>query len=39
MFYRASIYNKFLATMKKHNSDDSQTWKMGVNQFSDLTDE
>jgi hypothetical protein len=39
MFYRAAIYDRFLATMKKHNNDDSQSWKMGINQFSDLTDE
>ena len=25
--------------MEKHNSDNSQSWKMGVNQFSDLTQE
>jgi cathepsin L len=25
--------------MEKHNSDASQTWQMGVNQFSDLTKE
>ena len=24
--------------MIKHNADNSQTWKMGINQFSDLTD-
>jgi hypothetical protein len=25
--------------MKRHNSDSSETWQMGVNQFSDLTKE
>lgn len=25
--------------MEKHNSDPTQTWQMGVNQFSDLTKE
>lgn len=25
--------------MEKHNSDPSQTWQMGINQFSDLTKE
>ena len=37
--YRASIFEKFLIQMEKHNSDNSQSWKMGVNQFSDLTQE
>lgn len=25
--------------MNKHNADGAQTWKMGINQFSDLADE
>lgn len=39
MIYRSKIYADFLKTMEKHNSDPTQTWKMGVNQFSDLTQE
>jgi hypothetical protein len=25
--------------MYKHNSDSTQSWKMGINQFSDYTDD
>ena len=39
MFYRAAIYDKFLTAMRKHNNEDTRSWKMGVNQFSDLTEE
>ena len=38
MFYRASIYDKFITKMNLHNNDNSQTWKMGVNEFSDITE-
>lgn len=37
--YRTRIYAQFLKTMAKHNADPTQTWQMGVNQFSDLTKE
>ena len=37
--YRANIFKKFLIQMEKHNSDSTQSWKMGINQFSDLTKE
>lgn len=37
--YRSKIYADFLITMAKHNADATQTWKMGENQFSDLTKE
>jgi C1A family cysteine protease len=39
LIYRARIYAEFVKTMEKHNSDPTQTWEMGVNQFSDLTKE
>jgi C1A family cysteine protease len=39
LFYRASLFNSFLHKMQQHNSDSTQTWKMGINQFSDLTDD
>jgi hypothetical protein len=38
IFYRASLFKTFVEKMEKHNSDSTQTWKMGINQFSDLTD-
>ena len=38
-FYRAFIFNIFLEKMEKHNSDSEKSWKMGINEFSDLTDE
>lgn len=38
LFYRASLFKNFLEKMENHNSDSAQTWKMGINQFSDLTD-
>jgi C1A family cysteine protease len=39
LVYRSKIYAEFLKTMEKHNADSTQTWQMGVNQFSDLTKE
>jgi hypothetical protein len=39
LIYRSRIYAEFLKNMERHNSDSSQTWQMGVNQFSDLTKE
>ena len=39
MVYRARIFAEYVAAMEKHNADSSQTYKMGVNQFSDLTRE
>ncbi len=35
--YREKIFNDNIAKIEEHNSDNSQTYKMGVNQFSDLT--
>jgi hypothetical protein len=37
LLYRTKIFNNFLEVMNKHNADKTQTWKMGINQFSDLT--
>ena len=37
LLYRTKIFMAFLEKMEKHNADPSQTYKMGVNQFSDLT--
>lgn len=39
LFYRASLFQQYVEKMNQHNSDHKQTWKMGINQFSDLTDE
>jgi len=39
LVYRSAVYANFLIQMEKHNSDPTQTWQMGVNQFSDLTKE
>lgn len=39
MKYRLEIFSKFIETMQKHNSDPSKSWKMAINQFSDLTKE
>ena len=37
--YRQLIFNKNLEIIQKHNIDPSQTYKMGVNQFTALSDE
>jgi cathepsin L len=37
--HRASLFEKRLAEAKQHNADPSVTWKMGINQFSDWTQE
>eukprot|EP01103_Thecamoeba_quadrilineata_P014994 TRINITY_DN4603_c0_g2_i1.p1 TRINITY_DN4603_c0_g2~~TRINITY_DN4603_c0_g2_i1.p1 ORF type:complete len:376 (+),score=72.35 TRINITY_DN4603_c0_g2_i1:74-1201(+) len=37
--YREQIFNERLENIKKHNQDGTKSWKKGVNQFSDLTDE
>jgi len=39
LVYRSRLYAEYLIKMEKHNSDPSQKWQMGVNQFSDLTHE
>jgi C1A family cysteine protease len=39
LFYRASLYKQFVEEMERHNSDKTKTWKMGINQFSDITEE
>ncbi|KAJ5069876.1 cathepsin l1 [Anaeramoeba ignava] len=36
---RKDIYIKNLERIKKHNEDETQTWKAGENQFTDWTDE
>jgi cathepsin L len=33
------LFREHLEKMNKHNSDSTQTWKMGTNQFSDWTNE
>ena len=35
--YRYSVFSQNLAMIEKHNADSSQTYKLGVNSFSDLT--
>ena len=37
--YRLGVFHQRLETIRAHNSDSSNTWEMGLNQFSDLTDE
>lgn len=37
--YRAKLYENYVEEMRKHNADPSKSWKMGINQFSDLTKE
>lgn len=37
--YRRIIFERNLEVIEKHNSDSTQTYKMGINQFSTLTDE
>lgn len=39
LVYRSRLYAENLLKIEKHNSDPKQTWQMGVNQFSDLTQE
>jgi len=34
---RKSIFDATLKKIKKHNADKTQSWKMGVNQFTDMT--
>jgi C1A family cysteine protease len=36
--FRSSIFNKNLKTIKEHNAK-NLSWKMGVNKFTDLTEE
>jgi C1A family cysteine protease len=35
--YREKIFNENVALLEEHNADKTQTYKMGINQFSDLT--
>ena len=35
--YRSQLFAQYVAAMEKHNALPDQKWKMGVNQFSDLT--
>lgn len=37
--FRLGVFHKRLETIRAHNSDSTNTWEMGLNQFSDLTDE
>ena len=39
LVYRSSLYAEYIVKMEKHNADPTQTWQIGVNQFSDLTKE
>lgn len=39
LFYRASLFKTYVEKMIKHNADNTKTWKMGINQFSDWTDD
>jgi hypothetical protein len=35
--YREKIFNDNVANVEQHNADTTQTYKMGINQFTDLT--
>lgn len=35
--YRLSVFTQNLESIEKHNADSTQTYKLGVNQYSDLT--
>lgn len=37
--YRSAIFAENLLRIERHNADLSHSWKMGVNQFADLTQE
>ena len=37
--YRFKVFTENLVRIETHNRDESQTYKMGVTQFSDMTDE
>lgn len=37
LIYRSQLFAQYVAAMEKHNALPDQKWKMGVNQFSDLT--
>ena len=39
LVYRSRLFAEYVAKMEKHNSDPTQKWQMGINQFSDLTQE
>jgi hypothetical protein len=36
--YRRIIFNRNVEKINKHNADPSQTYKMGINQFTAMTD-
>lgn len=38
-YLRAAIFAKNLKKINEHNKDSSSSWTMGINQFSDLTEE
>ena len=37
LLYRAKLFEEYVAKMEKHNANTSNTWQIGINQFSDLT--
>jgi len=37
--YRLAVFNSNVAKIESHNADSTQTYKMGINQFTDLTQE
>lgn len=37
--YRLSVFIKNLIDIERHNSDSSKSWKIGVNEFTDITQE
>jgi hypothetical protein len=37
--HRQEIFEKNLLKIRQHNSDKTKTWKMGVNKFTDMTEE
>ena len=36
-FYRKMIFENNLRKIREHNADETQSWKMGVNKFADMT--
>ncbi len=38
-FLREFVFYKNLAIILKHNADETQSWRMGINKFVDMTNE
>jgi C1A family cysteine protease len=39
LFYRYNVFSQNLEKIREHNMDDSNTWKMELNEYADLTSE